>query len=133
MVLGVLLRLTMSLSVSLEKHIKLHHDDVTHIDLVALDDEVTEKYANTGRFSIRKVTFGRNGLYILDMKSKRCLVIVQYSIWIYKSGPRSIFTETGYSDFKGKGWMGGSAVIRTLFGFVNLYKIMDNPLPRFPH
>ncbi len=58
------------LSVSLEKHIKLHHDDVTHIDLIALDDEVTEKYANTGRFSIRKVTFGRNALYILDMKSK---------------------------------------------------------------
>ena len=43
------------------------------------------------------------------------------------------FTETGYSDFKGKGWMSGSAVIRTLFGFVNLYKILDNPLPIFPH
>ncbi len=60
----------MLLSVSIEKHIKLHHDDVTHVDLIALDEDVTEKYANTGRFSSRKVTFGRNALYILDMKSK---------------------------------------------------------------
>ncbi len=64
-------------SVSLEKHIKLHHDDVTHIDLIALDDEVTGKYASTGRFSIRKVTFGRNALYILDMKSKSHLSFLE--------------------------------------------------------
>ena len=27
-----------------------------------------------------------------------------------------------------KGWLGGSAVIRTLFGFVNPYEILDDPL-----
>ena len=27
-----------------------------------------------------------------------------------------------------KGWVGGSAVIRTLFGFVNPYEILDHPL-----
>ena len=61
-----------------------------------------------------------------------------------------VFTEMGCSDFKGneksigvriflvanvriKGWVGWSAVMRTLFRFVNRYGILDDPLDKGLH
>ena len=55
-------------SVNVEKEIKIGGD--RYIDTIARDDTIVEKYAKTGRFSIRKLSIGRNGLYILDMLSK---------------------------------------------------------------
>ena len=48
-------------------------------DVVALNDKLVDKYDKMGRFSVRKLSIGKNALYILDMRSK-CIIIVLRNI-----------------------------------------------------
>lgn len=65
-------------AVSIEKHVKVKKEN--HIDVIALDDSLVEKYDNAGRFSIRKLPLGSNALYILDMRSELTVNIITFRV-----------------------------------------------------